>query len=88
MKVAFDENFYKKLAKIKDKPLLEKVKKIIIVAEAAGALNQIPHIKKLEGFKSYYRIRLGDYRIGAELQGDVFVFVTIGSRKDIYKFFS
>lgn len=85
MKVAFDENFYKKLAKIKDKLLLEKVKKIIIVAETAGALNQIPHIKKIEGFKSYYRIRLGDYRIGAELQRDVFV--TIGSRMDIYKFF-
>jgi mRNA interferase RelE/StbE len=72
MKVDFDQNFYKRLAKINEKPVLEKVKKAILQVEAADGIAQIPNIKKMEGFKTYYRIRIGDYRIGLELRQRVF----------------
>jgi mRNA interferase RelE/StbE len=87
MKVSFDKSFGKRLVKIKDKAILEKAKKIILQAEDAPDLHQIPNIKKMEGFKTFYRIRIGDYRIGVELKNDTLWFITIANRKDIYKNF-
>jgi mRNA interferase RelE/StbE len=87
MKVSFDKSFYKRLTKIKDKAVLEKVKQTILHAEAANDIQQIPNIKKMEGFKSFYRIRIGDYRIGVELRKDTLLFIAVANRKDIYKSF-
>ncbi|MFP4128637.1 MAG: type II toxin-antitoxin system RelE family toxin [Desulfonatronovibrio sp.] len=44
-------------------------------------------MKKLSGFKNFYRIRYSDYRIGIALQEDKVVFIRVLHRKDIYKFF-
>ena len=87
MKVEFDSSFYKRLIKIKDKALLEKVKQAIINAENAVEVQHIPNIKKMVGFKTFYRIRVGDYRIGIELKKDTIWFITIADRKEIYKKF-
>lgn len=87
MKVLFDKSFHKRLIKIKDKALLEKVKYIILHVEAADEISEIPGIKKMVGFKYFYRIRLGDYRIGIELKKDTVYFITIANRKDIYNSF-
>jgi mRNA interferase RelE/StbE len=56
------------------------------VAEAS-AIKGIPNLKKLSGYKNAYRIRIGEYRIGLYLEGDVFVFARILPRKEIYRFF-
>jgi mRNA interferase RelE/StbE len=29
-------------------------------------IGEIPHIRKIEGYESYYRIKIGDYRLGME----------------------
>jgi len=87
MKVEFDSSFHKRLIKIKDRAILEKVKQVILHVEDAKDIQHIHGIKKLEGFKTFYRIRIGDYRIGLELKRDVIWFITIASRKDIYKIF-
>ena len=84
MNVSFDKSFYKRLEKIKDKALLQKIKLVILQAEAAVEIQHIPHIRKMEGFKTFYRIRIGEYRIGVELKKDTIWFITIAHRKDIY----
>ncbi len=45
-------------------------------------------IKKMKGYQDYYRIRVGDYRIGCKVgeKGEV-TFYRIKSRTDIYKVF-
>ncbi len=87
MKVSFDKSFHKKLIRIKDSQVLIKIKQSILQAEEAVDIQHIPHIKKMEGFKTFYRIRIGDYRIGVELKKDTICFITIADRKDIYKSF-
>ncbi len=87
MKVSFDKSFHKRLIRIQDKQVLAKVKQAILHAEEAGIVQQIPNIRKLEGFKTFYRIRVGDYRIGIELRKDTISFITIADRKEIYKRF-
>ena len=41
----------------------------------------------MKGFKNFYRIRVGDYRIGISLERGVVTFLAFAHRKDIYKKF-
>jgi len=41
-------------------------------------------VKKLKGFKTEYRLRVGKYRVIFELLGDVITVYDLGDRKDFY----
>lgn len=72
------------------KQIMKLDKKIIPVIKSAIAElanNPRPHgYKKLKG-EDAYRIRIGDYRIIYEIDGDVILVtvVSVGHRKDVYK---
>ena len=87
MKIKFESRFEKDLRKIKDKKVLSELKQIIIQCKTTANLSEINHIKKLQGYDTFYRIRLGNYRIGIELSEDTIIFTRFLHRKDIYKFF-
>ena len=87
MKVRFEAKFAKDLRNIKDGKLLAKVKEIIIDCQKAESLVDLNHIKKLQGYENYYRIRAGDFRIGLELVSGELIFTCCLHRKDIYKYF-
>jgi mRNA interferase RelE/StbE len=53
----------------------------------AKKINDINNLKKLQGFKEYYRIRIGAYRIGVKIIDDTVIFSVFDHRKDIYKRF-
>ena len=42
-------------------------------------------VKKLQGSKHEYRLRVGEYRVLFELLGTRIVVYTLGQRKDIYR---
>ena len=87
MKTLFERSFGRDLKKIKDKRLLKQLRKVIDQVEAAASLSEITNLKKMQGFDAYYRIRVGDYRVGIEvLEGQV-IFVCFLNRKDIYRYF-
>lgn len=88
MIVEFDKSFEKSLDKLKDKSLFSKIEKVINKLESAASLSTITQIRKLEGYKYYYRYRLGDYRIGFEKISDTTIrLIIISHRKEIYKTF-
>ena len=88
MIVEFDRAFVKSIDKISNKTVLKKVEKVIVQVELASDLSSVPQLKKLTGFKTYYRIRVGDYRIGLESISDAVVrFIVVAHRKEIYRFF-
>ncbi len=88
MKVLFDKSFIKSLDKLADKSLKIRLIDIIGETEKANSISEIPQIKKLSGFKEFYRIRIGSYRLGLELTNkDTVLFIIIAHRKDIYKIF-
>jgi mRNA interferase RelE/StbE len=56
--------------------------------ENADTIQEIPHIKKIEGYESYYRMKVGDYRLGMELVSiREVVLLRFLHRKDIYRYF-
>lgn len=88
MNVTFDRSFLKSLDKLADADVKEKVAALIEQVEAVTSLSEVPHLKKMAGFKTFYRIRLGDYRVGVELEpGATVRFIIVAHRKDIYRIF-
>ena len=88
MKVEFDKSFLKSLGKIQDSKILRKVEKVIIDCESSSKISEIQNIKKLIGYSNYYRVKIGNYRIGFELvEKTVIRLIIITHRKDIYKRF-
>jgi len=82
-----DKSFEKDIKKQKDPSLNKKVLKLIEKLQKVDSLDQIPSVKKLTGEESLYRIRIGDYRIGLELQESKITLIRCLHRKDIYKYF-
>ena len=87
MKVEFRESFAKDLKGVKDKNLLKRAKETIEAIEKADSLVEMSNLKKLKGSGNYFRLRIGDYRIGIALENDTVIFVRFLNRKDIYKYF-
>ncbi len=87
MNVQFRKSFEKDLGKIRDEDLLIKIKTVIEEIEKAENLLDVNNIKKLKADGNYYRIRVGDYRIGLTDNEDVITFVRVLHRKEIYRYF-
>jgi mRNA interferase RelE/StbE len=87
MQVEFHNSFNKDIDKIKDKKVKNALLDIINEVKASDNLADIKNIKKLKGAKNFYRIRLGDYRIGIEINNTKVAFIRFLLRKDIYKYF-
>jgi mRNA interferase RelE/StbE len=88
MIIEYDKSFEKSLEKVRNKTLFQKIEKIIIDFENAKSLSDIPSIKKLTGYKNYYRLRIGEYRLGFEkISENTLRFIIVAHRKDIYKSF-
>ena len=84
---AIDKSFERDIKRIRDKDLLVKVADTVEQVQGAANQKEIKNLKKLKGFQSYYRIRLGDYRIGLSIEETEVDFIRFLPRKDVYKYF-
>ncbi len=89
MRTEFLISFERDLQKLaKDKRLLGRIRSIIEAVEATDDLQSVTKLKRLSGGEGdYYRFRVGDYRIGAELKNNVVIFVRCLHRREIYRYF-
>ncbi len=87
MNVEFRKSFTKDLKNVADKNVLKRVKEAIEAVENAETLTEISNRKKLKGEKNYFRLKIGDFRLGFAIENDTIIFVRFLPRKDIYKNF-
>ena len=87
MNTRFRESFDADLAAITDARLLRRIRKVIEHVEAARMFHQIPNLKRLDARGKYYRIRVGDYRVGFVFEHGAITFVRCLDRKEIYRYF-
>ncbi|MBE7472091.1 MAG: type II toxin-antitoxin system RelE/ParE family toxin [Anaerolineae bacterium] len=87
MEIRFEASFEKDLKKIRDKKLLKQIREVIEEVKLAKGLKDITDLKKLKGYETFYRIRLGDYRIGIDIVENKVIFTRFLHRKEIYKYF-
>ena len=87
MIVRIDKSFEKDTDKIKDRTLLVKIADCIEGIQNADHIKTIKNIKKLKGSNNFYRLKIGEYRIGIEIENDTVELIRFLHRKDIYKYF-
>ncbi len=88
MRLEFRSSFSRDLRRIRNADVLDRVLSVIEELEAAPAIAEIPSATRLKSDRGrYYRMRIGDYRLGAALVGDALVLVRFLHRRDIYRFF-
>ena len=83
----FKSSFLRDIKKISNADILNAIERTIEEVEAARDLSLIKNIKKLAGYKNYYRIKIGTYRLGIVFDDNMVTFVRFLHRKDVYKFF-
>ena len=88
MKLLYGKQFKKDLDNIRldenvKKRLLEQIEKMKI----AESLSELKHLRKIEGYAGYYRIRIGDYRLGIKVDENRVEMIRFLHRKDIYRRF-
>ncbi len=87
MKVKIDKSFQKDLKRINNKALNQKIVASIEDIQKAQSIKEIINLKKLSGTSDFYRIRIGDYRLGVIIEKDTIEFIRCLHRKNIYKYF-
>ena len=86
MKAGFRKSFLKDAKTLHSKKLKERIKSTIRDVEKAENLQSIGNLKKLKGSEKYYRIRIGDYRIGIIVEGQMVTFMRCLHRREIYRY--
>jgi mRNA interferase RelE/StbE len=87
LKVEFKTSFVKDLERVRDASLRNRIRETIEAVERAQSLQEVENVKKVRGAERYYRIRIGDYRLGLVLEGDTVTFVRCLHRRDLYRHF-
>ena len=88
MELIYGKRFSKDLdtiqheAKVK-KALLELIERI----RAADSLGDLKDVRKIEGYQGYFRIKVGDYRLGIKAEKNRIELIRFLHRKDIYRRF-
>lgn len=86
MELRFRKKFEKDLSKLSSE-VKEEIENLLIQIADSDNLNNFD-IKKMKGYKSYYRLRMGDYRIGFEkIDKNIIDILRVAKRDEIYKIF-
>ena len=86
--VEYSERFLRDLKKLKRNPIYQELREYCFEnLPLHESLSSIKGLKKIQGYKNYYRISSGDYRIGLKKEGNTIILMRVLHRKDIYKFF-
>jgi len=87
MNFDFEKAFVRDFKKVKSKELSNAILEVVKQVTEASSPSEILNLKKLTGYRSAFRIRIGDYRIGVIIEKNKVVFVAFAHRKEIYKRF-
>jgi len=87
MKVEYHKSFERDLRRVRDRNLLNRVKTALQELEGSESLEALSNIKAMKGHPEYYRVRIGDYRLGLKRIDDGVRIIRFLSRGDIYRKF-
>ena len=88
MELLYAKRFSKDVDRIQKEPRARKaLLKAIETIKEASSLGEIKGVKKIEGYQDYYRIKIGEYRLGMKIAKNTVELIRFLHRKDIYRRF-
>ena len=88
MEVQYRQVFLKDLKQLKRSTSYQRIYELAFTTlPEINTLQEIPDIKAMQGYTGRYRIRIGNYRIGIEVNGDVIELMRVLHRREFYRYF-
>ena len=87
MKVEHNRGFTRDLRRMRSSELRQRVLRKIEELEAASVITEVRGVAKMAGEGTYYRIRIGEYRLGLAVEDDEATLLRFLHRSEIYQFF-
>ncbi len=88
MEVQYRQAFLKDLKQLKSSASYQRIYELTFTTlENINSLEEIPDIKAMRGYNGRYRIRINDYRVGIEVNGDVIEVMRVLHRREFYRYF-
>jgi mRNA-degrading endonuclease RelE of RelBE toxin-antitoxin system len=86
MEVMYTKRFLRDLRCV-PKGVSDAIPALVATCKGVHKLGEIPDLKKVKGVSCAYRIRMGSYRLGFTLRGNILEFSRVGHRRDFYRYF-
>lgn len=88
MEVEYRQAFLKDLKQLKSSSSYQSIYDLAFTTlPSINTLQDIPDIKAMKGYAGRYRIRIGDYRIGIEVNESVIEIMRVLHRREFYRYF-
>ena len=88
MELEYRASFVRDLRRVRNAVTRGRVLRVIEELEAAPTIAAMPGAVRITAAKGrYYRMRIGDFRLGIAVEGNVAVLVRFLHRRDIYRYF-
>ena len=82
MKVESTKAFDKQILKLRDNTIKKRLLGVIETIENVELIDDLPNVKAMVGFQGYYRIRIGDYRLGFSIEKKTVWLLYFGKRDE------
>ena len=87
MKVEYSKQSLKDLSLIPSNSRISIEKFVFEELPGLTNINEGKKIEALKGYRNFFKVRFGNYRVGLQKQGDTILIKRILHRKEIYRFF-
>ena len=88
MNLLYGKRFSKDLDAIRNESNVRKrLLRLIEEIKKTDSLAEVKNVKKIEGYKEYFRIKIGDYRLGIKQKKNRIELIRFLHRKEIYRRF-
>ena len=88
MEVQYRKAFLRDLKKLKRQPAYDRIFKLAFTTLLeVDRLRDVAGVKAMRGYPNRYRIRIGDYRVGIEVQGNNIEVMRVLHRREFYRYF-
>lgn len=88
MNIEYRTLFLRDLKKLNKQEIYSSIYELVFTTlPETVSLQDLPNVKALAGASNRYRIRVGNYRIGFEVNGDQIELMRVLHRRDFYRYF-
>ena len=87
MEVEYSAGFTRDLRRIRSSELRRRVLHKIEEIEEESSITEVTDVRRMRGGGHYYRVRIGDHRLGMVVQANVATLLRFLHRREIYRYF-
>ena len=87
MKLEYRAAFARDLRRARNLELLRRLDRILNELKAASTIEEVRGVRRMVGRSNSFRIRVGSYRLGITVEGDVVTLVRFLPRDEVYRHF-